>query len=207
MNIDTSTIKNKRNEMAWSQQQLADVTGLSLRTVQRIESTGSGSHESVKAIAAAFKLIPSDILEKETEIQSWTLKLKQQAAAIALALSSILASAALFMHLSTPELVSLDLSFRQGPKHENLVYLEDKLGVKMDVKYDEHLTLVFTVEKVKQDKLRITIQAYTTDEVKRTLDGTKILIVEQGKTLTSEMITNQGKRYTFQMTSSIKTRP
>jgi transcriptional regulator with XRE-family HTH domain len=46
-----------RQKRAWSQEHLADVTGLALRTIQRIESTGSASYESACAIAACFDLM------------------------------------------------------------------------------------------------------------------------------------------------------
>lgn len=63
MKIKASLIVEKRNEKAWSQQHLADVSGLSLRTVQRVENTSAASPDSVKAIAMAFGLIPADLME------------------------------------------------------------------------------------------------------------------------------------------------
>lgn len=63
MKINASRIVEYRTEKAWSQQHLADVSGLSLRTVQRIENTSSGSPDSIKAIAMAFGLIPADLME------------------------------------------------------------------------------------------------------------------------------------------------
>ncbi|WP_442871887.1 helix-turn-helix domain-containing protein [Colwellia sp. 75C3] len=40
MQININVIKTQRNNRAWSQTQLGDVSGLSLRTIQRIENTG-----------------------------------------------------------------------------------------------------------------------------------------------------------------------
>lgn len=54
MQIDGNIIKAERIRRAWSQEQLANATGLSLRTIQRIEKTGIASNESVKALAAVF---------------------------------------------------------------------------------------------------------------------------------------------------------
>ena len=62
MKIDTHKLIQLRNAKAWSQQHLAEVSGLSLRTIQRIEKTQSASQESVKAIAAVFNTTPDDIL-------------------------------------------------------------------------------------------------------------------------------------------------
>ena len=52
--IDRDLIKRLRGERSWSQDHLASVSGLSLRTVQRIENEGSCSLESKKALASAF---------------------------------------------------------------------------------------------------------------------------------------------------------
>jgi transcriptional regulator with XRE-family HTH domain len=56
MKLDSAVIRQEREKRAWSQEHLAGVTGLALRTVQRIESTGSASYESAGAIAAVFDL-------------------------------------------------------------------------------------------------------------------------------------------------------
>lgn len=56
MRIDTNLLKRERNKRAWSQEHLAQVAGLGLRTVQRIESSGSASNESIASIATAFAM-------------------------------------------------------------------------------------------------------------------------------------------------------
>jgi transcriptional regulator with XRE-family HTH domain len=50
------SIQKMRLTRGWSQQQLADASGLSARTVQRIESGHPGSVESLKSIAAVFEV-------------------------------------------------------------------------------------------------------------------------------------------------------
>lgn len=50
------SIQKMRLKRGWSQQQLADASGLSARTVQRIESGSPGSIESLKSIAAVFEV-------------------------------------------------------------------------------------------------------------------------------------------------------
>lgn len=54
MKIDTALIKQLREQRAWSQEHLASVAGLSLRTVQRVEADGSASAETRMAIASAL---------------------------------------------------------------------------------------------------------------------------------------------------------
>ena len=54
--INAVLIRELRKQRAWSQDQLASIAGLSLRTVQRIEKEGVCSLESSQAIASAFEL-------------------------------------------------------------------------------------------------------------------------------------------------------
>jgi transcriptional regulator with XRE-family HTH domain len=54
--LNSTLIRQEREKRAWSQEHLAEVTGLALRTIQRIESSGSASYESASAIAAVFSL-------------------------------------------------------------------------------------------------------------------------------------------------------
>ena len=56
MKIDSSYIKAQRARRAWSQEHLAEVTGLGLRTIQRIEKTGAASYESARSLAAVFEI-------------------------------------------------------------------------------------------------------------------------------------------------------
>ena len=56
MQIDAARIRREREKRAWSQEQLAQVTGLGLRTVQRIESSGIASSESAAALASVLAL-------------------------------------------------------------------------------------------------------------------------------------------------------
>ena len=49
-------VKRLRLKNNWSQEQLAQFSGLSLRTIQRIESGQKPSVESIKALAAVFDI-------------------------------------------------------------------------------------------------------------------------------------------------------
>lgn len=53
---DSNKIKRWREERHWSQEHLADLAGLGLRTVQRIETGGQASRETLTALAAAFNV-------------------------------------------------------------------------------------------------------------------------------------------------------
>ena len=50
------SVQKLRLKHGWSQQQLADASGLSVRTVQRIEPGDPASTESLKSLAAVFEV-------------------------------------------------------------------------------------------------------------------------------------------------------
>ncbi|GMM86744.1 helix-turn-helix transcriptional regulator [Pseudoalteromonas sp. MTN2-4] len=61
MKLDKAKLKQLRESKAWSQSHLAEVSGISLRTIQRIEKSGIASLESVKSICATFGIQVADI--------------------------------------------------------------------------------------------------------------------------------------------------
>ncbi|WNC72333.1 helix-turn-helix transcriptional regulator [Thalassotalea psychrophila] len=56
MELNKDVLKVQRDTRAWSQTQLAEVSGLSLRTIQRIEKTGVASLESAKSLASVYEI-------------------------------------------------------------------------------------------------------------------------------------------------------
>jgi len=60
-------IQKLRLQRGWSQQQLADLTGLSVRTIQRIERGQKPSIESLKSLASVFEIDFSE-LNSETNM-------------------------------------------------------------------------------------------------------------------------------------------
>jgi transcriptional regulator with XRE-family HTH domain len=58
-------IKKLRLERHWSQEQLAEMSGLSIRTIQRIENGENAGLESLKSLAAVFETNIEDSNKKE----------------------------------------------------------------------------------------------------------------------------------------------
>lgn len=54
--MSSRDIKKLRVERHWSQEQLAEMSGLSVRTIQRIENGGNAGMESLKALASVFEV-------------------------------------------------------------------------------------------------------------------------------------------------------
>jgi transcriptional regulator with XRE-family HTH domain len=65
------TIRELREARAWTQAHLADAAGLSLRTVQRLESLHSCSNETLLALAAALEIDVRALTEEKMPKRSW----------------------------------------------------------------------------------------------------------------------------------------
>ena len=64
MKVDPNLVKTLREAKAWSQDHLAQVSGLSLRTIQRVEADGTASAETKMAIASAFGMAAEALTPK-----------------------------------------------------------------------------------------------------------------------------------------------
>ncbi len=62
MDVRGDMIRQLRLERGWTQQQLAEIADLSLRTVQRVENQNVASNESVSALASVLELSRDRIL-------------------------------------------------------------------------------------------------------------------------------------------------
>lgn len=56
MKINKTAVLSLRNAQSWSQEDLAAAAGVSVRTIQRMESQGVSSINTVKSVAAAFNI-------------------------------------------------------------------------------------------------------------------------------------------------------
>ncbi|MFK7956862.1 MAG: helix-turn-helix transcriptional regulator [Lysobacterales bacterium] len=74
MLVDASKIKAMRLDHGWTQDQLAQLCGVSVRTIQRIEKSGVASLDTTNALAAVFSterktiLVQGGVREAQTEV-------------------------------------------------------------------------------------------------------------------------------------------
>ncbi len=71
-------VKRLRQKNNWSQEQLATMSGLSVRTIQRIESGQSASLETLKSLASVFETDVSKLTEEIQVIDKQSEKWKEQ---------------------------------------------------------------------------------------------------------------------------------
>jgi len=62
--INKELLKRLRTQKGWSQEELAIAADLSTRTVQRLETEGGGSTNSIKSIASALEVEMHNLEEK-----------------------------------------------------------------------------------------------------------------------------------------------
>ena len=62
MQINSKRIKQARIKRGWTQQQLAEIADLSLRTVQRVENQSSASNETISSLCAVLELKREQLL-------------------------------------------------------------------------------------------------------------------------------------------------
>jgi uncharacterized membrane protein YhaH (DUF805 family)/DNA-binding XRE family transcriptional regulator len=65
MNIDSNRLRDLRTSRQWSQEQLAELSGLNLRTIQRLESGAKISTESLRALASVFEVPAESLLVRD----------------------------------------------------------------------------------------------------------------------------------------------
>ncbi|GAA5217157.1 helix-turn-helix transcriptional regulator [Corallincola platygyrae] len=88
MVLNVGKLKQLRKQKSWSQEVLAKASGLSLRTIQRIESDGRASAESTLAIASALEVSPTALQSSSEQIDvNWTRKMIMHSAVALLVIS------------------------------------------------------------------------------------------------------------------------
>lgn len=63
-------VRKLRLQRGWSQDQLAELTGLNVRTIQRVERGDRPSLETAKALASVFEVDLSTFITEETAMQN-----------------------------------------------------------------------------------------------------------------------------------------
>jgi transcriptional regulator with XRE-family HTH domain len=68
LNPDGTKIRTLRIQRGWTQEQLAEIAGISSRTVQRAETSNCAAFETLRAIAGAFETDFDQLLQPETGV-------------------------------------------------------------------------------------------------------------------------------------------
>jgi transcriptional regulator with XRE-family HTH domain len=146
MQLNKEQLRRERELRAWSQSHLAEVAGLSMRTVQRVERTGSASLESAKAIAAAFDTQIEALLLAETPTPKSSL-IAQRISLLVAFLASILLVFSWWSR-AYAEQIMVDLAISSGDKSVASAHLLNDLGSPSEMRVDDLLKVKVTSTKM-----------------------------------------------------------
>lgn len=176
MNVNGRLIKSERRKRAWSQEHLADVTGLGLRTIQRIEKTGAASYESVRALASVLFLEVDELTRSPGNNQrsnqtaaapSIRRTLAGSTAAIVVALAAVFA-----LNTSWAEQVMLDISISQNNEEPTVGQLLTAEGKDAEIRIDDAIRVVIAPTIQKDGKIFLSAKIY------EFLNGEFVLLAE-----------------------------
>lgn len=150
MQLNRKFVRNLRLQKAWSQSQLAEMSGLSLRTIQRIEKLGQASMESAKSLAAVFE-IPVGELEKRpiTWFKLWPLPL-----VIALVFSSF------YMLPAAADNIMLNVLLSEQGKQLADVQLLNNQKQESEINLGNDLKLTFLSQLTKDGYILISVKVF-----------------------------------------------
>jgi transcriptional regulator with XRE-family HTH domain len=94
----TMLIQKLRLQRGWSQEQLAELSGLSVRTIQRLERGQPASTESLKAIGSVFEIDFSQLKEPTMDTPNTAATPRDLATDEALALAHVRRVKRFYMH-------------------------------------------------------------------------------------------------------------
>lgn len=176
MKLNTDFIKAERERRAWSQNHLADAAGISLRTIQRVESAGTASKETTLAIASALSTSVEQLV-----IASSTAERKRTGFRFGwpLATASVLLVSSLFIaqHAFAKQLM-LDVKLGlEGEKHDSRLITE--AGEPAEIRIDGKIRVIITPTLTKDGDVFLQTEIYTYKDGDYSLAGKPGLIIKE----------------------------
>jgi transcriptional regulator with XRE-family HTH domain len=148
MKVDAKRIRAERENRAWSQEHLAQLSGLGLRTVQRIEATGLASNESISALAAVFNLSLQELRDQDVKdnrakrrSDAFVVEIPRRAAGLAAAICAALL--AVFVTRSViAEPIMLDVGISVNDEERSRSRLLTETGSNAEIELDRIMRLI-----------------------------------------------------------------
>ena len=211
MRINARTIVSEREKRAWSQQHLATVTGLALRTVQRVESKGRGSYETAQAIASCLEIPVADLRNDEPSARGLFARIgtrKKVGSAIA---ATLLAGTAVFSIqgvLAENVLLDVGITTFNGDDHVTHVMtqmlLED--GEESDLPMEGPFYLVIGPTVLEDGKVILAVKFSELQDDRYELLGEPRVITPSGEEVEIVIKAGEGeqRRYTIAITPQVQ---
>ena len=153
MQINKTKLITLRQRNAWSQQQVADISGLSLRTIQRIEKNGSGSNETLMALASAFDCTTQDLISEapsrpNTSRKRYPLGWASAATALIVFIGTLVLPA-------SAEPVMMDVAIRANNNELTRVHLLTESDDEAEIMIAGQLKLILTPKRIPDNRVRL----------------------------------------------------
>ena len=203
MRINARTIVSEREKRAWSQQHLATVTGLALRTIQRVESKGRGSYETAQAIASCLEIPVADLRNDEPSARGLFARIgtrKKVGSAIA---ATLLAGTAVFSIQGVlAEQVLLDVGITTLDDGyvryvETQMLLED--GEESDLPMEGPFYLVIVPTVLKDGKVILAVKFSELQDDRYELLGEPRAITPSGEEVEIVIAAGEGEQRTYKI--------
>lgn len=205
MRLDPKLVKSERQNRAWSQEHLAHVAGLGLRTIQRIEKTGAASFESARALASVLSIPLHDLsagaksmvaTPKEAEGYGFLTHTFSGLVAICL----VAAGTMLVANTSWAEKILLDVGIVVGDEDARVGRLLTAEGKEAEMRIDELLRFVITPTIQDDGRVLLTAKIYEFRGDKFVLSAEPKLITANKKEAEIRISSEAGKAFRFMIT-------
>jgi transcriptional regulator with XRE-family HTH domain len=204
MKLNNDFIKTERERRAWSQNHLADAAGISLRTIQRVESAGTASKETTLAIAAVLSTSVEQLLAapvtKETKRPGYRYGWPLATASV------LLCSSLLIAQYAYAEQLMLDVKLGlHNEKHDSRLITD--AGKPAEIRVDGKIRVIITPTITKNGDVFLQTEIYTFKNGNYSLVGKPGLIIKEN---TEALVTSDSEEsgsYSLAITPHLITKP
>jgi transcriptional regulator with XRE-family HTH domain len=147
MHINKEFLRQQREQRGWTQSHLAEIADLSLRTVQRIETSGISSKESAMALAAGLDIQLNDLLIQKSSPDAGKGQLRRWNFAGFLLVAMFGLG---WWSVASADQIAINLSIKTPANSKSDMQILSENGQQSEVKFDGEFRLLFTATR--QDK-------------------------------------------------------
>jgi len=173
LKLNEKLIKKYRQDHLWSQSQLALVSNLSLRTIQRIEKTGVASLESAAALASVFET------KMEVLMQADRVATRLSKKRIKLTFSTFLVLLGFIFYFpvaAKPIMVDVKLKSHEEPLAD--IQLLNEAGKESEMRVDGLLRIVIKASQAMDNQIILDTKFYRVQPKGEKLIGTPRVITK-----------------------------
>ena len=198
MKIDALRIKAEREKRAWSQEHLAEAAGLALRTIQRVENSGSGSFETAKALAAVLEL---DVVALRAAVAGTVPRSHSKVRYVAAAAAVVLGLFAFLTRSAIAGQVALDIGLSMNDEQPSKHHVVVDDGTHAEIRLEGQVRVLVT-PTVSADGVMLSIQLYEFADQKFVLAGTPKLLARDNDRAEVRFTSARGNTFRIAITAT-----